>query len=163
VRKAERNPFYIEEVVRSLVDQGVIDVRHGRFRVTGTIESVVIPGTIVEVVMARVDRLPDRPRRILQIASVVGRRFPYAVLAEIVRDDPQLEWALGHLERSELLEECRIWWGTRRRRSAPVPSSGGPTARSACVWPRAGGRASSAAWTAARTSPPPSACSRSST
>jgi class 3 adenylate cyclase len=108
VRKAEGNPFYIEEVIRSLVDQGVIEARHGRFRVIGTLDAVVIPGTVQEVIMARVDRLPDRPRRILQIASVVGRRFPYPVLAEILRDDAQLEWALGHLKRSALLEESRV-------------------------------------------------------
>jgi len=104
-RKAEGNPFFIEEVVRSLVDQGAIEHRHGRFRVTGKIESVVIPGTIQEVIMSRVDRLPDRPRRILQTASVIGRRFPSRILARVVDEVEQLQWALGHLKNSQLLEE----------------------------------------------------------
>jgi len=106
-RKAEGNPFFIEEVIRSLVDQGVVEHRQGRFRLTAKIESVVIPGTIQEVIMSRVDRLPDRPRRLLQTASVIGRRFPYRVLVRVVGDEAQLDWALGHLKSSQLLEMCR--------------------------------------------------------
>jgi class 3 adenylate cyclase/tetratricopeptide (TPR) repeat protein len=105
-RKAEGNPFFIEEVIRSLVDQGVVEHRQGRFRLTAKIESVVIPGTIQEVIMSRVDRLPDRPRRLLQTASVIGRRFPFRVLVLVVSDPDQLEWALSHLVRSQLLDMC---------------------------------------------------------
>jgi class 3 adenylate cyclase/tetratricopeptide (TPR) repeat protein len=105
-RKAEGNPFFIEEVIRSLVDQGAIERRQGRYRTTAKIDSVVIPGTIQEVIMSRVDHLPDQPRRILQTASVIGRRFPYRVLARVISDEGQLEWALAYLKHSQLLEEC---------------------------------------------------------
>jgi class 3 adenylate cyclase/tetratricopeptide (TPR) repeat protein len=104
-RKAEGNPFFIEEVIRSLVSQGVVERHQGRFRLTAPIESVVIPGTIQEVIMTRVDRLPDRPRRVLQTASVIGRRFAPSVLVRVLGDEEQLEWALGQLKRSQLLDE----------------------------------------------------------
>src|SRR5262245_49491870 len=105
-RKAEGNPFFIEEVIRSLVDQGAVERRQGRYRTTAKIDSVVIPGTIQEVIMSRVDQLPDRQRRVLQTASVIGRRFPYRVLARVIGGEGKLEWALGHLKYSQLLEEC---------------------------------------------------------
>src|SRR5439155_13091738 len=56
-RKAEGNPFFIEEVIRALIDEGAIEYRDGRFRATEKIETFKIPGTVQEVIMARLDRL----------------------------------------------------------------------------------------------------------
>src|SRR5262245_49982947 len=56
-RKAEGNPFFIEEVVRSLVDQGAVERRQGHYRTTAKIDSVVIPGTLQEVIISVVDGL----------------------------------------------------------------------------------------------------------
>jgi predicted ATPase len=84
--KAGGNPFYIEEVVRSLIDEGAIEYRDAGLWATEKIHAVVIPGTVQEVIMARVDRLDLQKKRTLQIASVVGRTFHYEVLAEIVAD-----------------------------------------------------------------------------
>jgi predicted ATPase len=107
--KAEGNPFYIEEVIRSWVDAGVLEPHQGKFRATAKIDAVVIPGTIDEVIMARVDRLAPEARRLLQMASVIGRRFPYRVLAAVVGEAvrPELELKLASLTRSHLLDEAR--------------------------------------------------------
>ncbi len=106
-RKAEGNPFYLEEVVRSLVDQGAVEYADGRYRVTARIEHVVIPSTIQEVVMARVDRLAEPTRHLLQVASVIGRHFYYRIIADIVRrrsgSDATLDDELTTLEDKQLL------------------------------------------------------------
>src|SRR5262249_7246365 len=81
--KAEGSPFFIEEVIWSLIEQGVLEERQSALRVRGNIEAVVIPATIEGVIMARIDRLPLRPRRLLQVAAVIGRRFALRVLAAV--------------------------------------------------------------------------------
>jgi class 3 adenylate cyclase len=78
--RARGNPFYIEEVVRALVDQGAVEFRDGAFCATGKLEAAVIPATLQEVVMARVDRLPPERKALLQSAAVVGGSFHTAVL-----------------------------------------------------------------------------------
>ena len=70
--KAQGNPFYVEEVVQALVDQGAVEYRDGTFRATERIAAVEIPGSVHELVMARVDALDLRKRQILQTASVIG-------------------------------------------------------------------------------------------
>jgi class 3 adenylate cyclase/tetratricopeptide (TPR) repeat protein len=106
-RKAEGNPFYIEEVVRSLIDQGAVEFADGRFRVTEKIRSVVVPGTIQEVIMARVDRLDEPTRHLLQVASVIGRNFYYRIIADISRrqgeTDDELDAELARLQEKQLL------------------------------------------------------------
>ena len=101
--KAHGNPFYLEEVVRSLVDEGAVEYRDGSFRATDKIHSVVIPGTVQEVIMARVDRLDLRKRRILQAGSVIGLSFHHDVLAELQDDGAELDEDLRDLMDAEFL------------------------------------------------------------
>ena len=101
--KARGNPFFIEEVVRSLVDEGAVVYSEGSFRATEKIHSVVIPGTVQEVIMARVDGLDLRRRRLLQVASVVGGSFHHDVLAAIAEDTVQLAADLEVLQRGEFI------------------------------------------------------------
>jgi tetratricopeptide (TPR) repeat protein len=101
--RARGNPFYIEEVVRTLVDEGAVEVRKGRFRATEKIHGVVIPGTIQEVVMARIDGLPLRRKQVLQTACVIGGTFHRAVLAEVVGDGAGLTDELQELLDAEFL------------------------------------------------------------
>jgi tetratricopeptide (TPR) repeat protein len=101
--KARGNPFYIEEVVRALVDEGAVEFRDDRFRATDKIQSVVIPGTIQEVVMARVDGLEPRRRQLLQTASVIGGIFHVDVLAAVVGDRTDMAGELQSLVEAEFL------------------------------------------------------------
>ncbi|MHC4225560.1 MAG: ATP-binding protein, partial [Planctomycetota bacterium] len=100
--KARGNPFYVEEVVRSLVEQGAVEFRDRALFATAKIESVVIPGTIQEVVMARIDRLPAAERTVIQVASVIGLSFHYEVLAEVACKD-EIDAILGHLVEVEMV------------------------------------------------------------
>ena len=103
-RVGEGNPFYIEEVMRSLRDAGAIEDRNGRPRLTRSIDTVDVPGTIQEIIMARVDRLEAPTRRLLQAAAIIGPSFPYRLLVAVTRADQTLEEQLEHLVERQFLE-----------------------------------------------------------
>ncbi len=86
--KAEGNPFYIEEVIRALIDSGALtrSAEAQGWVVTAAIDTITIPDTLQGVIMARIDRLTPDTKRILQVASVIGRKFPYRVLADVVSE-----------------------------------------------------------------------------
>lgn len=100
--RARGNPFYIEEVVRTLVDAGAVEVHEGAFRATEKLASVEIPNTVQEAVMARVDRLDLSRRSILQAASVIGGTFHLDVLEEMPEVE-HVEEQLRELEAAEFI------------------------------------------------------------
>lgn len=82
--KAEGNPFFVEEVIRMLIDHGGLE-RHGdRWVATRDLKDIQIPDTLQGVIMARIDRLPEEVKRTLQVASVIGRRFRARVLEMVL-------------------------------------------------------------------------------
>ncbi len=102
---ADGNPFFIEEVIRSLIDDGVIENREGCFQITEQIHSVVIPKTIQDVVMARVDRLGERERHLLCVASVIGRSFFRRILTDLAGHYDELDADLDTLKERQLIFE----------------------------------------------------------
>ncbi len=86
LQKAEGNPFFVEEVIRLLIDHGAIVPRgEGRGWIAGKeIETVEIPDSLQGLVLARIDRLPEEARRTLQVASVIGRQFAVKVLEQVM-------------------------------------------------------------------------------
>ncbi len=73
--KAEGNPFFVEEVIRMLIDRGGIDTSGQPMGRDGEIQNIEIPDTLQGVLTARIDRLPEDAKRTLQIASRIGRSF----------------------------------------------------------------------------------------
>ena len=104
LERAEGNPFFLEEIVRQLIDEGHL-VREGdRWRALDEIERVVIPDTVQAVLAARFDLLDGQDKRVLQAAAVVGRVFwpgPVALLAHL--PDEAVDGALRILEDRELV------------------------------------------------------------
>lgn len=86
IAKAEGNPFYLEEVIRSLINSDTItQAEDGQsWRVKAGIDTITLPDTLQGVIMSRIDQLDPDTKRVLQVASVVGRRFSYQVLTQIV-------------------------------------------------------------------------------
>lgn len=82
--KAEGNPFYVEEVIRMLIDRGGLQRQDGAWVVGRDLGSIEIPDTLLGVIMARIDRLPEDAKHTLQIASVIGRRFQVKVLEAVL-------------------------------------------------------------------------------
>jgi predicted ATPase len=82
--RAEGNPFFVEEVIRMLIERGAI-VRSGdRWTATDTILGVEIPETLHSLLLARIDQLSDEAKRSLRVASVIGRQFPVRVLERVL-------------------------------------------------------------------------------
>jgi class 3 adenylate cyclase/tetratricopeptide (TPR) repeat protein len=107
LRFAEGNPFYVEEAVRSLIDQGVIAYTSttGNWQVYEDFSEVALPNTLQGVLMARIDRLQDETKRVLQVASVIGRIFLHRVLVSITTQRLELDEHLLTLQRQEMIRE----------------------------------------------------------
>jgi tetratricopeptide (TPR) repeat protein len=103
INRTGGNPFFIEEIIRSFIDEGIIVVHHNRFEVTGKIKSVEIPATINEVIMSRVDRLDEDSRSLLKTASVIGRSFYYRILTKMVAMGQDLDDRLAKMEEIQLI------------------------------------------------------------
>ncbi|MBN1272331.1 MAG: protein kinase [Candidatus Aminicenantes bacterium] len=101
------NPFFIEEVVRSFIDVGAVEVKDGRFKVTDKIDTVEIPRTISEVLLGRIDRLDEQTRSLLKIASVIGRNFFYKILADVADKIENIDDKLDYLQEVQLIIERR--------------------------------------------------------
>jgi len=78
--KSDGNPFFVEEVIRMLIEQGAIERRDGRWSATRAIDDVQIPDNLHSLLVARIDALPPEARHTLLVASVIGRRFAASVL-----------------------------------------------------------------------------------
>ena len=107
LEKTEGNPFFLEEVVRSLIDSGAVvpDENGTRWRAVGTVESIAIPDSLQALLVSRFDRLEEDARRTLQLASVIGRSFYYRVLERVSDSDIALDKQLSTLQRVGLIRE----------------------------------------------------------
>ncbi len=105
LRRADGNPFFIEEVVRSFIEQGAVVQRDGRFEITERIGQVEVPTSINDVIMARIDRLDRDTRELLKTASVLGRRFFRRILKEVLDTPLDTDEHLRILTESQFLQE----------------------------------------------------------
>jgi len=80
---AEGNPLFVEELVRVLVDDGVLQQRDGEWTVVGDLDSIAIPPTINALLAARLDQLDPEEREVLQCAAVVGKQFWWSAVVEL--------------------------------------------------------------------------------
>ncbi len=103
--KAEGNPFYIEEVTKSLVEAGVLRKSNGSYSLERPAEQVRVPDTIQEVILSRIDRLERRAKEAIQLASVIGREFTVRLLNRISDVEAKLDDLLGDLKSLELIYE----------------------------------------------------------
>ena len=110
LEKTEGVPFFIEEFIKSLKDLQVIEKRGNACRIAKDIETVTIPSTIHDVIMARVDSLPEEAKGVLQTGSIVGREFSHELIRRITgRQEQGLLSQLSLLKDSELLFERGIY------------------------------------------------------
>jgi len=102
---AEGNPFYVEEILRSLIDRGIIahDETTRRWSATRDVDDIPMPDTLHGVLLARIDRLPQEARHLLQLASVIGRIFERRVLESISQRASDLDENLVALQRAQMI------------------------------------------------------------
>jgi tetratricopeptide (TPR) repeat protein len=101
--KVEGNPFYLEEMINTLIDSGTLTHDNGAWKLTRPIVESEIPSTIQGVISARLDRLEKGMKQVLQEASVIGRAFLYNIIREITQLREQLDRCLNGLERLDLI------------------------------------------------------------
>ncbi len=98
------NPFFVEELIRDLVESGGLEGERRAFRAAAPIDEAALPATVQAVLAARIDRLSQRDRTVLQAAAVIGHRFTEPLLKRVTGlDDKELGAALRALVGADLL------------------------------------------------------------
>jgi class 3 adenylate cyclase/tetratricopeptide (TPR) repeat protein len=102
---SEGNPLFVEEMLRMLVDDGLLQRVNGRWTVTGDLSRIAIPPTIHALLAARLDRLEREERAVIEQASVVGRVFSWDAVSELstAQIRPRLSTHVRSLLRKELI------------------------------------------------------------
>ena len=104
--KTEGVPFFIEEFIKSLKDLNIIRKEEGKYRLIKDVQDLMIPSTIQDVIMARVDALPQNAKELIQTGSVIEREFGYELIKKVMGfDDNELCAGFSLLKDAELLYE----------------------------------------------------------
>jgi class 3 adenylate cyclase/tetratricopeptide (TPR) repeat protein len=104
------NPFFIEEIVQTLAEGGQLAGQRGAYRMAKPLEDAALPATVQAVLAARIDRLPEDDKAVLQAASVIGREFQAPILARAVElTGDELDQALRELVAGEFIYEQAVY------------------------------------------------------
>ena len=102
--RARGNPLFVEEMIRSLVERGVLRGARGAYELSAPIEEITLPETVQVVLASRIDRLADRDKDVLQAAAVIGQDVPIELLRAVVDlPAPALAASLERLSAADLL------------------------------------------------------------
>jgi len=105
IERTESNPFFMEETVQVLLDEGAL-VRNGAMHLTKPIAELKIPPTVQGILASRIDRLPADAKDLLQTLSVIGREFPMSLIRAVVpKPDDELTRMLNDLQLREFIYE----------------------------------------------------------
>jgi class 3 adenylate cyclase/tetratricopeptide (TPR) repeat protein len=108
--QASGNPFFVEEVVQSLVEAGSLEGARGTYRIVDRVEKLAIPATVQAVLAARIDRLDQRDKEVLQAAAVIGKEFPEELLNGVAGlPEADLSESLRVLEAGEFIFAERLY------------------------------------------------------
>jgi tetratricopeptide (TPR) repeat protein len=108
--RTEGNPFFLEESVRSLVDDRALVGERGAYRLLKTPNTIHVPATVQAILAARIDRLPSEDKDLLQTAAVVGAVVPVTVLAGVAgAPTDALADGLARLQAAEFLYETSLF------------------------------------------------------
>ena len=107
LQKAEGNPLFLEEIVRTLIENAILlrDAENEAWKVKSSIEQITIPDNLQSLLIARIDRLEETAKHVLQLASVIGRSFYRQILAIISDTANELDGELNNLQRLGLILE----------------------------------------------------------
>jgi class 3 adenylate cyclase/tetratricopeptide (TPR) repeat protein len=110
LEKTEGVPFFIEEFIKSLKDLKIIEMKNNTYHLANEVQEVAIPSTIQDVIMARVDKMPEGAKDLLQTGSAIEREFTYELIKQVSGLSEQELWSqLSVLKDSELLFERGIY------------------------------------------------------
>jgi predicted ATPase/class 3 adenylate cyclase len=105
IERTEGNPFFMEEAVQVLLDDGTL-VRNGTIKLTKPLGVLKIPPTVQAILASRIDRLPNPEKELLQTLSVIGKEFPINLVTRVASmPEPELTGMLGALQQAEFIYE----------------------------------------------------------
>ena len=112
--RTKGNPFFVEEVVQTLIESGHLSGARGAYRLTAPVDAFQVPTTVQAVLAARIDRLGDREKQVLQTAAVIGKTFGEGLLQRVLGrvttiDEAARGQALSTLIASEFLFEAALY------------------------------------------------------
>jgi predicted ATPase/class 3 adenylate cyclase len=105
-QRGDGNPFFVEEIVRTLIDEGTITRYRNHWQVNRHVDGLDIPDNVQALLAARMDRLNREARKILQLAAVIGRSFYYRVLRYVCDAEIALDQQLSLLQRVQMIQEA---------------------------------------------------------
>ena len=104
------NPFFTEEVIQTLIESGKLVGTKGSYRLVAPIDKLEVPGTVQALLAARIDRLPEREKQVLQTAAVIGKTFHEPILRSVTAlTDAALAEALHALKSAEFIYEQALY------------------------------------------------------
>jgi len=109
LEKAAGNPLFIEEFTRALVENGAIQRKGKKYTLSGKVSNIAVPDTIQGLIAARIDRLEEDIKHIIQVASVIGRDFAFRILQIISGMQEQLKSYLEKLQGMEFIYEKNLF------------------------------------------------------
>jgi class 3 adenylate cyclase/tetratricopeptide (TPR) repeat protein len=105
IERTEGNPFFMEEMVQALFEQGVM-VRNGAVRLAKPLKDLRVPPTVQAILASRIDRLAAAQKELLQTLAVLGREFPLGLIKRLTaKSDDELEQMLSELRLAEFIYE----------------------------------------------------------
>jgi class 3 adenylate cyclase/tetratricopeptide (TPR) repeat protein len=105
IETTEGNPFFIEEMVQELFEEGVL-ARNGTVKITRSLSQVRVPSTVQGILASRIDRLPSAEKDFLQTLAVLGREFSLGLVRQVTdKADDVLERMLANLQLGEFIYE----------------------------------------------------------
>jgi len=102
--KAEGNPFFVEEIIRSLIETKQIVHENSHWRAVSDNTKITLPNTLRGVLSARIDRLPETPKHVLQNAAVIGRLFDVRILKRLTSLNGSFDSQIQYLTEASLIE-----------------------------------------------------------
>jgi predicted ATPase len=109
LNRATGNPLFMEEFTQSLLENGSIERRAEKYVLSRKPEDIQVPDTIQGIIAARVDRLEENLKKIMQVASVIGREFAFRILQTITGLRDELKSYLLNLQGLEFIYEKRLF------------------------------------------------------
>ena len=109
LNRAAGNPLFMEELTQSLLQNGSIRRTGDRFVLTRDITSAQVPDTVQGIIAARMDRLEESLKRIMQVAAVIGREFAFRILETITEMKENLKSGLVNLQGLEFIYEKSLF------------------------------------------------------
>src|SRR5271166_6217612 len=105
IERTEGNPFFMEEMVQALFEQGVL-ARNGAVKLVKPLDEIRVPPTVQAILASRIDRLPAAEKELLQTLAVLGREFHLGLIKRVTgKSDDELERMLSALQLAEFIYE----------------------------------------------------------